>query len=198
MGRALPSDSCPFGSVMPFLVHERRSWLAIGFAALAIAMALPRSAFAQDATFSLDRLRIGGAPEDGVGVWRPDMGDDKKARLYGQLDFGFQVDPFRIEQHIQELDQAKRMATVSGAPVVGMTNMYADIGAELFGRFAIQVMMPVSLEIGPVNPTESTSVPASQQTNVSPQKAAAGDLRVDLRGILFKTKDHFFKLGLQA
>jgi len=49
----------------------------------------PHEARAQATTFSLDRLRIGGAPDDGIAVWRPEMGDDKKARLYGQLDFGF-------------------------------------------------------------------------------------------------------------
>jgi hypothetical protein len=31
------------------------------------------TASAQDTTFYLDRLQVGGAPDDGIAVWRPEM-----------------------------------------------------------------------------------------------------------------------------
>ncbi len=186
------------GRSLPSFAHllDRCSVLA-GAALTAAALAAPSIASAQDATLSLDRLRIGGSPDDGVAVWRPDMGDEKKARLYGQLDVGFSLDGFRIEQHIQDPTQARRMASVSGATEQTTTNLYADIGLQLFGRFDIQVMMPATLEQSG-HPTYSLSVPDSQQTNVDAKVAAAGDLRVDARGILYRTRDRFFKLGAEA
>ena len=42
---------------------------------------------AQQATFYLDRLYMAGAPEDAIGLWRPQMG--AKTRFYGQAGLGF-------------------------------------------------------------------------------------------------------------
>ena len=50
-------------------------------------LALPAAAAAQETTLYLDRLRIGGAPDDGIGVWRPQLGES--TRLYGQLGLGY-------------------------------------------------------------------------------------------------------------
>src|SRR5258708_38251480 len=111
---------------------NRQEWPSFSvFAAAAFTAGLyvavaPHEAEAQATTFTLDRLRIGGAPEDGIAVWRPDMGDETKARFYGQLDVGFSLDPFRIEQHIQDPVLARRLAGLSGAPVQTQTIAYTD------------------------------------------------------------------------
>jgi len=116
--------------------------IALAVLVFVVGLAKPSEARAQDTTFNLDRLRIGGAPDDGIGVWRPEMGD--KTRLFGQFDLGFSLNPFRIEHHIQDDAQAARMATVSGAPVRAQLTGYFDIGIEILNRFSIQAMFPAT------------------------------------------------------
>ncbi len=60
--------------------------------------ASPAVAQAQANTFYLDRLSIAGAPDDAIGMWRPQMGE--KTRFYGQLGFGFGYEPFRLENYV--------------------------------------------------------------------------------------------------
>jgi outer membrane protein OmpA-like peptidoglycan-associated protein len=147
---------------------------------------------AQATTFSLDRLRIGGAPDDGVAVWRPEMGE--KTRFFGQLDLGFSYNAFRIANHIQKSAQDRaRLAGISGAPVRTQFTGYADIGVELFSRLSFQVMFPLTF-VQTGNPTSSTSV-ASAQDSVNLAHTAPGDLRFDLRGVVVRSNDRKFKLG---
>jgi OOP family OmpA-OmpF porin len=177
------------------ILPQYRRFLALFLAlgALALAAIVPRQASAQATTFSLDRLRIGGDPDDGVAVWRPQMGE--KTRLFGQFDLGFSLNPFRIEHHIQDNLQAARMATVSGAPVQTQLTGYFDIGIEIFDRVALQVMFPATL-VQTGNATSSLSVPAAKDS-VDLAIAAAGDTRFDIRAIPLRTSDRKFKLGVE-
>jgi len=166
--------------------------------ALALAMAGATSfegvASAQDKTFSLDRLRMGGAPDDGVAVWRPEM--HERERFYGQLGVGFDLNAFRIENHIEDDGQAQLMSGQSGAPVKTRVMGYADLGVELFDRVGLQFLLPFTpYQSG--NPTNSDSV-AGANDAVDLQPATMGDLRIQLRGIVFRTDDRLFKLGAQA
>ncbi len=156
-----------------------------------------REARAQATTFSLDRLRIGGAPDDGVGVWRPEMGE--RTRFFGQLDLGFSYNAFRIADHIQTNKiAAARLAGVSGAPVQTQFTGYADIGVELFNRLSFQVMFPMTF-VQTGHPTAAPGVPSPPATdNVNLKTVAPGDTRFELRGILYRTNDRKFKLGANA
>ncbi len=169
-----------------------RAVLSVGLASSALLAA--SEACAQDSTFVLDRLRIGGAPEDGIGVWRPDLA--KKPTFYGQLALGLSWNPFRIENEIDDADQRRQVATVSGAPVREQFNGYFDIGFEVFERLGIQVMFPATF-VQTGNDTAVAGVPAAHDS-VDLAVAAAGDMRFEARGVIIKTKDNFFKLGANA
>jgi outer membrane protein OmpA-like peptidoglycan-associated protein len=164
------------------------------FSSFIVCLFASRSALAQDTTFSLDRLRIGGAPDDGIGVWRPEIAD--KPRLFGQFAMGFSYNPFRIEHEIQDDAQARLMAAASGAPVRFQLTGYADIGIEMFQRFSFQVMFPMTFAQSG-NPTEVAGVPAAIDA-VNLKVAAPGDLRFEGRGVIVRTDDNFFKLGVNA
>ncbi len=151
-------------------------------------------ASAQDSTFHLDRLQVGGAPDDGIAVWRPEM--HERERFYGQLTLGFDYNAFRIENHIQDDGAAQLMAGRSGAPVKARVVGYADIGVELFDRLSFQVLFPfIAYQTG--NPTNADSVPGADDA-VDLAAGAAGDARFDLRTVLVNTDDDFFKLGANA
>ncbi|NUO51048.1 MAG: OmpA family protein [Polyangiaceae bacterium] len=151
-------------------------------------------ASAQDTTFSLDRLRLGGAPDDGMGLWRPEIAD--KPRLYGQFMLGYSHNPFRIENHIHDEAQADAMDAVSGAPVRGQLTGYFDIGFEVWERLGLQVMFPATFfQTG--NPTFASTVPAARDA-VDLATAAPGDIRFEARGVPVIVEDGFFKLGANA
>ena len=156
--------------------------------------ATARTSSAQDTTFSLDRLRVGGAPDDGVGVWRPQMGE--RERFFGQFLLGFSYNPFRIEQHIEDDRQAQRMSSVSGSPVETQLTGYADVGVEILDRLSFQVMFPVTF-VQTGNATASSSVIGADD-NVDLATIAPGDTRLEVRGIIFRTDDRVFKLGANA
>ncbi|NUP10539.1 MAG: OmpA family protein [Polyangiaceae bacterium] len=149
---------------------------------------------AQDTTFSLDRLRIGTAPDDGIGVWRPEMAE--KPRLYGQFALGLSWNPFRIEHELENEESQQEMALRSGAPVREQLTAYMGIGFEVFKRIGVNVMFPLTL----VQTGNPTSVPgvigATDPVDLAP--VAAGDIRFEGRGVIIRTADGFFKLGANA
>src|SRR5436190_16982585 len=79
--------------------------------ALSIGIALgaalsPGIARAQNKTFYLDRLFMAGAPDDAIGVWRPQMGEN--TRFFGQLGFGFAYQPFRVANEVSSAHGGER------------------------------------------------------------------------------------------
>src|SRR5262245_38866480 len=76
---------------------------ARGLAALALVawvVLMPRTSAAQQKSFYLDRLYMAGQPDDAIAMWRPHMG--KETRFFGQFGLGFALNPFRIENHIDD------------------------------------------------------------------------------------------------
>jgi len=66
----------------------------------------------------------------------------------------------------------------------------------VFRRIGVQVMLPVTfLQTG--NPTSAAGIPAAHD-DVDLAVAAAGDLRFDIRGVIIRTNNGFFKLGADA
>ena len=158
-------------------------------ATLLATLLVPFAANAQDKTFYLDRLQIGGAPGDGLAVWRPDIG---QTRIYGQFGLGFSLNPLRIDNHVDNLEKA---GTLQGPPVANQLAAYVTAGAEILERGAVQVTLPLAIyQSG--NPTGNTAVGLNQ--NVNMQAFAPMDLRLDGRFIVFRTEDKSFKLGLRA
>jgi outer membrane protein OmpA-like peptidoglycan-associated protein len=160
-------------------------------------LASPAVARAQQSTFYLDRLFMAGAPDDGIGVWRPQMGE--KTRFYGQLGFGFGFEPFRLENEIKDPMQRSYVATRRGQPVQYQLLTYADVGVEILDRIGFQVQLPaVLLQHGsPTNDTTGHAPEAHDSASVG-SPAALMDLRLDARAILYRNDDRSFKLGAEG
>lgn len=163
-------------------------------AGLVATFACATEASAQDTTFSLDRLRIGNAPDDGIGVWRPEMAD--KPRLFGQLALGFSLNPFRIEHHLEDEEAQRQMAAVSGAPVKAQLTGYMGIGVEFLQRFGFNIMFPLTV-VQTGDRTNAAGVTGATDA-VDLQVVAPGDMRFEARGVFVRTDDGFFKLGANA
>ena len=172
-----------------------RTVARVGAAVVVVgALGVPAEASAQDTTFRLDRLRLGGAPDDAVGLWQaPSV---ERARFFGNFGLGLAWNPFRIEHHIQNDDEAREFASKSAAPVRQQLTGYFTAGAELFQRFSIQASLPVTFaQTG--NPTSVAGVVAARDA-VSLATAAAGDLRFEGRAGVYSTSDGFLRVGASA
>jgi outer membrane protein OmpA-like peptidoglycan-associated protein len=162
-------------------------------AAVAAFLALPSIASAQEKTFYLDRLRMAGAPDDGIGIWRPQMG--KATRFYGQLGVGFSLNPLRIANYVDTDDQSAILERESGPPVSSQLITYFTAGAEIADRLAFQASFPLAIyQTG--NTTISEEAQIREEVNM--KAVAPMDLRLDGRLILFRTESRSFKLALQA
>jgi outer membrane protein OmpA-like peptidoglycan-associated protein len=157
-------------------------------------MAAP--AAAQDKTFYVDRLFMAGAPDDSIAMWRPHM--HEKTRVYGQFGLGYSLNPFRIENHVNDPAAAalfEQNNPEAGAPVGDQFIGYFDAGVEIIDRVGFQVSFPFIF----AQSHNSTNDP-SQGINdaASTNTVAPMDLRLDLRVIAFRTEDRAFKLGLST
>ncbi len=159
---------------------------AFGLAAALVTAAAPSVAEAQTRSFYLDRLFLAGAPEDSIGMWRPQMGE--KTRFYGQAALGFSYDAFRVENH--EADPKLRY--LLSAPVQPQLITYLDVGVEIMDRFAFQVEMPVIV----FQSGGKTSPAGGDSVAIKP--VAPMDMRLDFRAIIFRNDTRSFKLGAEA
>ncbi|EYF02013.1 Flagellar motor rotation protein MotB [Chondromyces apiculatus DSM 436] len=167
-----------------------RRGVALVMAATALA---PAVATAQDRTFYLDRLRIGGAPEDGLGVWRPQM--DKQTRIFGQLGMGFSLNPLRSDNYV---DDERLEEQLAGNPVDRQLITYFNAGAEFFNRVAIQASFPLIVnQAGATTGLNAAgaTIPGISE-RVGPAPVSPMDLRLDARVILYRTPDEAFKLAV--
>ncbi|MFO0593246.1 MAG: OmpA family protein [Polyangiaceae bacterium] len=155
-----------------------KKW-AFGAAAAAVVALAPAAASAQNTTFYLDRLYMAGSPGDGIGVWRPEVSD--KTRFFGQLGLGFSLDPFRTENGGRVLKPGQTANSVDT-----QTHLYVDVGIEFLKRFSFQIQLPAILG-------QTTNSGGSNP--VSAGTSAAGDLRFDLRGVIFRNDARTFRLA---
>jgi outer membrane protein OmpA-like peptidoglycan-associated protein len=159
------------------------------------AMLLPGIAEAQQRSFYLDRLNLGGAPDDGVGIWRPQMGE--KTRFYGQLGLGFGLNPFRLENEIaDETQRARAKQLGAGSPVAAQLITYIDAGVEISDRVGLQAEFPLVVYQA-TNPTAVSGV-SSAKENVAAKHVAPMDMRLDARVIAFRNDTRTFKAGLSG
>ena len=172
---------------------KRRGIFALASTAIATALLLaPSVAEAQSTTMYLDRLFIGGAPEDAIGLWRPYW--NPKTRFFGQLGMGFALNPFRIENHRDEAGPAGILNRDSGPPVRAQLISYLGVGTEILDRVSIQANFPIILAQG----GNKTSVPSAPGDSVAIETAAPMDLRLDARVKVFQSASRNFALGIQG
>ncbi len=143
---------------------------------------VPALAGAQTATFTVDRLVMAGAPDDGIGVWRPDVA--RETRFFGQLGLGFAVNPLRVDNYVDDLNKSE---TIAGPPVATQLITYLNAGVELFNRVSIQASFPLVLNQG------GTPQNAYDLKSVAPM-----DMRLEGRFIVYRNAARSFKLALSA
>src|SRR5262245_38166610 len=117
---------------------SRRLSLHGALLAFACAGLYSSAAGAQTPVFNADRLYMAGAPDDGIGVWRPEMGG--KTRIFGQFGLGASVNPLRADNFV---DARQREATLKGNPLTFQLISYLNAGAQIYDRGLIQVSFPL-------------------------------------------------------
>jgi len=145
---------------------------------------VPRAAQAQANTFYLDRLQVPGAPDDGVVMWRPVTQPDNI--FYGQLGVGFQYAPLRTNTIVQDPVTLK----ASGPNVIDtQLTIYGSAGFELFNRIIASVNFPFSPLMTGQNPNYPSNfmMASGGKTIVDPNGPTADDMRIDLRGVIWRT-----------
>src|SRR5262249_54234432 len=134
----------------------------------------------------LDRLTVGGAPDDGIAIWRPY--ESPKSRIFAQMGLGLTLRPLRISTVSPDNNPALR--NYSNAVVASQFIDYASLGMEVGGRFTIAVTLPFAL-------FQSGSDPAVVGIRGvgDLQPFALLDARVDARGTIYRSDDKKWLIG---
>ncbi|AUX21755.1 cell envelope biogenesis protein OmpA [Sorangium cellulosum] len=170
---------------------KRRALTAAAAGALFLGV-LPASA--QVRTFYLDRLTVAGAPDDSIALWRPQVASE--TRFFGQAGLGFGLNPFRVENMLNDERAAAQFSREHGAPVSSQLITYLNGGVEFLDRFGVQVGLPI-IAFQTSNQTNDSGV-AGARDAASPSAVALMDLRLDARAVLYRTDDRFFSLGVNT
>jgi outer membrane protein OmpA-like peptidoglycan-associated protein len=143
------------------------------------------AAQAQQNTFYLDRLTVGGAPEDGIAVWRPVTAP--KSRFFAQMGLGLSIDPLLMRT---VAPNPNIIRTYNKAPVGAQVIDYMTVGAELADRVQFLATLPVALFETGSNPT-----PGGVRWSGDLQTVALQDLRLDVRMPFYRSETRRLLLG---
>lgn len=163
----------------------------LGFAAGAAAVlsvSAPRDASAQQAGYTADRLILAPNPDDGFASMRPVMAE--RTRFFGSLT----ADYIRRPLKISNITDKPAIQNSFGAPISNQATAYGTAGAEILGRFSLSVTMPLTFVNTSNNPSAQDTTIGAIQT----KSAAAGDLRLDGRVILYTSDSKKFSTGIGA
>ena len=144
------------------------------------------SAHAQQRNFYLDRLQIGGSPQDGFALWRPRM--THETVFFGQAALGWQHRPL-LGSTVAAND---RMAASVPNPVQDQITTYLTAGLELMERMSFAVTLPVVAYQHGSNPC-SGRTPSCESVDVN--HVVPSDVRVDARVIAYRSDNRRFHLG---
>ena len=172
------------------LVLRLGSRLVAAAAGLAIALCAGEAS-AQQKTFKLDRLEMPGAPDDGAILFRPVT--NQRTIVYGQLGIGYQLEPLHTRNITVDPDTIRRS---SSSVITHEMNVYMNAGFEVFDRFIVGVAFPWGVNSGK-NPDYGTTnlLGSSRTTVVTTDSAFAGDVRLDLRGTIWRSFDRRTAIG---
>ena len=138
-------------------------------AAVMLLVSAPRAAEAQAKYFYLDRLQLGGTPEDGFTVWRPEFGTGTS--LYAAIAAGYALNPLRAGT----VTDNTRAAAAIDNPIQNLLIAYGFFGVQLFGRGSVGISLPVEL-------VQTGDDPAAEGIGAGfVRGVAAYDLRLDAR-----------------
>lgn len=151
-------------------------------------------AHAQQKTFHLDRLEVPGAPEDGVAMFRP--ATEQRNIVYGQLALGYTLRSLRT-RNVTTVDQV--LKTSRSAIIQDQFQVYGNAGFQLLDRVTLGLSFPwypVQTGGNPnYRPGNIQGPGQTTTTTVSTSGPAAGDVRIDLRGTLYRSDDRRSAFG---
>lgn len=176
------------------MTPRSRSWLVqhifgslLIVATLLLVLSYGTTASAQTRTFYLDRLQIGGSPNDGFALWRPRM--KQETVFFGQMALGWQHRPLRGET----VAFSDRLASETPNPVQNQFTTYLTAGLELMERASFAVSLPVVVYQHGSSPCPRTAGAGCQSTDVNP--VVPSDTRLDGRLILHRSDNRKFHFG---
>jgi len=154
-------------------------------------------ASAQQRTFKLDRLEVPGAPDDGVGVFRPIT--NQRPIFYGQLAIGYSFRPLRTATIAT--DRNTRLNSPSGA-IHNQLTMYGSVGFQFLDRISLGLTFPFTpIQNGDVPNYDQSSITrpgATSTTAFTPGGPGAGDMRIDARVVALRTDNRKHSVGFGA
>ena len=165
--------------------------VSLGFAAVLTAIA-PRAS-AQQKTFHLDRLEVPGSPEDGLVLFRPVT--QPKPIFFGQLGLGYTRNALHTTNIVS--DPTVLRASPTGV-VRNQFTTYGTLGFQFMNRVTLAATLPVTLAQSGQNPDYAAGGPfasGANPTRVTTDGAALGDLRIDLRYVIYRTPDDKGAIG---
>ncbi len=173
-----------FLSISP---HRRPRLTLPALALGCLCLGLPETASAQTQTFYLDRAQVGGAPDDGMMVWRPVM--HEHTRVYATAFLGGTLNPLRKDNITDDPPTKREIEN----PVSGQVMSYFAGGLQLLDRIAANLMLPVFWY------QDTGADPAQYDIGtggLNDASTALGDLRIDLRGRIFEDSSGTVRAGL--
>jgi outer membrane protein OmpA-like peptidoglycan-associated protein len=157
---------------------------ALGACALvALGLSAPRPALAQQRGFTADRILLGTNPDDGFAVWRPVMSE--RTRFFADLTAGYVLNPVGVSAVTDD----PRLRRDASSLISHQASVYGSVGTEIIGRFGFAVTFPLTV----VNVSNDPGAPVTQGVDVN--NVAAGDVRLDARGLFYKSDSGGFRLG---
>ena len=129
---------------------------------------------------------MAGAPDDGFAVWRPYT--SAKTRLFAQMGLGLTFSPLLLRTI--STDNNPLLQDYRASPVAQQLIDYATVGAELGGRMTFVANFPIILYQGGSSPT-----PAGVRGVGTTASPALMDVRLDVRGLIYKADDGQWLIG---
>ncbi|MCL2825331.1 MAG: OmpA family protein [Polyangiaceae bacterium] len=140
------------------------------------------SSASAESTFYLDRLKIGGSPDDGVAIWRPRM--KQETVFFGQAALGWQHRPLRGDTVMNTAGQPN--------PVQDQFTTYFTAGLQLVERLSLSVTLPVVAFQSGSDPCRAGDASCEHKDL---NQVVPGDLRIDGRVIAYRSTNRKFHLG---
>lgn len=147
-----------------------------------------RPARAQRA-FYLDRIQIGGAPDDGLATRRPYL--HPETRIYGSTSLGYVLNPLRASTVAASTSVEDRIENLIQQQLMG----YFSAGIEIGGRVSLGLSVPVAFaQSGGQVPIPGTRVtPSLFPVDTGP---ALYDPSLEARVLAYNDEANQFRLGL--
>jgi OOP family OmpA-OmpF porin len=154
----------------------------------------PKNALAQTSTFTLDRMMVPGGPDDGIAIFRPVTQD--KTLFFAQVGLGYSANPLHT---VNVTHNAQTLGASSAALVQGQITQYTTIGFEFLDRFTVAATLPITWGQWGTNPINEPSIAGDNDTTTANTSGpAAGDTRLDARGVILRSRDRRAALGAQV